>query len=213
MHRLRHIVLPIAACALATLVAAGCGKFGEVSSGDGGKTTGNKGKSDVPTIPGVGEFDAASRKAYDCTDIEELKNRGRSHVETTEQVKYKDNPPASGNHWNAADPQAPLPWGVYTDEVQDEQWIHNLEHGHVVIAYKGISDPDLEKLLKQRGYVKYHLVVVPRKDNPKKGIYYLSWDHRMFCKRPSPEALQHFIDERIDQGPELMMEDPSRKAS
>jgi hypothetical protein len=205
VQKFRRSFIVLAVLALCAFVGAGCGKFGKIDEG-GSKTPKD---SDIKKIAGAGAFDAANRKKYDCGKIEELKNEGRSHVETTEHVKYKANPPASGNHWNSASPEAPLPWGVYSTEKQTEQWVHNLEHGHIVIVYKGISNKDKKKLLSQRDQVKYHLVVLPRAKNPKKGIYYIAWNHRVFCKHPSAAALQEMIDQYIDSGPELLMEDKS----
>jgi hypothetical protein len=88
--------------------------------------------------------------------------------------------------------------------------VHNLEHGQVVVAYKGLSAADLKTLLKQRSYVEYHVVVLPREANPKAGIYYLAWDHRLYCQHPSAAAFQHMVDTYIDQGPELITGDSPR---
>ena len=46
----------------------------------------------------------------------------------------------------------------------------------------------------------YHLMVLPRKANPKKGVYYTAWTAQMYCERPSKAALQHMIDEWRDRG-------------
>jgi hypothetical protein len=64
---------------------------------------------------------------------------GRSHVVSKPQ-KYLFCPPASGNHLNAVG-QGPITPRVYkpTDSVGPPNWIHNLEHGGLVVLYKGDS--------------------------------------------------------------------------
>jgi hypothetical protein len=44
---------------------------------------------------------------------------------------YSSTPATSGPHWNA-----PNNWGVYTTPQREEQLIHNLEHGGIIIWYE-----------------------------------------------------------------------------
>jgi hypothetical protein len=62
---------------------------------------------------------------------------GRSHVDATTKVRYTWCPPASGNHYNAAG-QGPIRAGFYDPNAGTlpEGWIHNLEHGAIVLLYK-----------------------------------------------------------------------------
>jgi hypothetical protein len=62
---------------------------------------------------------------------------GRSHNVSKPQ-KYLYCPPASGNHLNASG-QGPITPRVYkpTDNVGPTNWIHNLEHGALVVLYRG----------------------------------------------------------------------------
>ncbi len=61
---------------------------------------------------------------------------GRTHVPVGTVVNYAFCPPTSGNHYNQ--PAAPIPARVYppSDSKPPEYWIHNLEHGYVVAAYR-----------------------------------------------------------------------------
>lgn len=63
----------------------------------------------------------------------------QGHVHTTavgDRVRYKECPPASGTHWKA--PGGPIDARVYgPDDFQPPQgWVHNLEHGAIVLLYK-----------------------------------------------------------------------------
>lgn len=59
-----------------------------------------------------------------------------THVAPPTRVTCLHDPPASGCHYSVAgtDP-APVAPGIYNDAVQPERWVHNLEHGYVVVTY------------------------------------------------------------------------------
>jgi hypothetical protein len=68
---------------------------------------------------------------------------GRRHAETGEKVTYTYCPPASGPHYNqsAVGPINPRPYGP-SDRAIPQGWIHNLEHGALVVLYRGLEgDP------------------------------------------------------------------------
>jgi hypothetical protein len=68
---------------------------------------------------------------------------GNRHPNTGEQVTYTYCPPASGSHYNDA-PLGPITPRLYGpgDRALPQGWIHNLEHGAMVILYRG-RDGDL----------------------------------------------------------------------
>ena len=61
---------------------------------------------------------------------------GRTHVPVGTNVRYTYCPPASGNHYNQP-PLGPIPPNFYgPDQATVPQgWIHNLEHGALVVVY------------------------------------------------------------------------------
>jgi hypothetical protein len=65
---------------------------------------------------------------------------GNSHLVTPPQ-KYLLCPPASGNHYNQPGTLGPIPPRLYKpdDKVGPSNWVHNLEHGAVVILYRNDS--------------------------------------------------------------------------
>jgi hypothetical protein len=67
-------------------------------------------------------------------------DQGHTHVGVGDVVTYTYCAPASGNHINKP-PSGPIPARVYgpSDTVIPQGWIHNLEHGGIVILYKGDS--------------------------------------------------------------------------
>jgi hypothetical protein len=66
---------------------------------------------------------------------------GRSHVAVGDKVTYTYCAPASGNHYNRPGTAGPIPARLYGpgDTVLPQGWIHNLEHGAIVILYRGDS--------------------------------------------------------------------------
>ena len=78
---------------------------------------------------------ASARLGYQQDDM------GISHAVSKPQ-RYTFCPPASGNHYNQPGTLGPITPRVYrpTDSVGPSNWIHNLEHGGIVILYKGDSE-------------------------------------------------------------------------
>lgn len=77
---------------------------------------------------------------------------GRTHVlDANQSIEYAFCPPASGNHYNIAG-VGPLPRAFYpaTQEQKPGGFVHNLEHGYVVIAYScgkdGTTCPSAEEM-------------------------------------------------------------------
>ena len=70
---------------------------------------------------------------------------GRRHAPVGEKITYTYCPPASGSHYNlaGAGPIQPRLYGP-SDRALPEGWIHNLEHGAMVILYRGLTgDPGI----------------------------------------------------------------------
>ena len=57
-----------------------------------------------------------------------MPDRGGGHVPEGQPVPYPSYPPTSGPHW-----PRPAPWGVYDFEIAPEVYVHNLEHGGIVV--------------------------------------------------------------------------------
>lgn len=64
-----------------------------------------------------------------CTQVQEMPDRGRSH---TPPYNYDQRPATSGPHGS------PLPPGrsVYGAPIPEENAVHNMEHGYVLIYYR-----------------------------------------------------------------------------
>lgn len=109
-------------------------------------------------LAGIGIFSAASTSAFECSNIWEptatpapgagaspqpgyvQDDMGAGHVAVGTPITYTYCAPASGRHYNAAG-SGPIQPRVYgpEDEVLPQGWLHNLEHGALVLLYTGES--------------------------------------------------------------------------
>lgn len=62
---------------------------------------------------------------------------GNTHVPVGSTITYGFCPPTSGNHYNAP-PRGPIPPAVYGPGAAQPPggWVHNLEHGYIVVLYR-----------------------------------------------------------------------------
>ena len=113
----------------------------------------------IVAIVGVGLISAATQPVYACSNIWEpdatqspvdgaspqpgyaQPDMGDGHLANGTQVTYTYCPPASGKHY-AGTTTGPITSRVYgpADAVNPQGWIHNLEHGGLVVLYRGDSE-------------------------------------------------------------------------
>jgi hypothetical protein len=135
-------------------------------------------------------------------------SEGQDHVDPSTAVTYKSRPPTSGPHF---------PNWVQTPGFQDPapppgNWIHNLEHGWVVILYNCPSGcPDLVQQLKDlyptlplgknsRGAMPRALIL-PYTDMDHK-IAVVAWGWKLELDDFDADQITRFYEQRIDRGPE-----------
>ena len=87
-------------------------------------------------------FDDGEPQAGPCEppEGETVPNEGWQHVEGDDQLVYDHNPPASGPHFNV--------WAAYQVHdgvVSRGNWVHNLEHGAIVL----LIGPDASEAQRQ----------------------------------------------------------------
>ena len=179
---------------------------------DAGSGAGNAGNvfPDGGSFPEQKVFDVApAAKAAGC-EVRTKKGAAATHTtDLSERVKYNTNPPTTGRHY-----EIPADDGIYGVAPQDEQLVHNMEHGRVIIWVK----PSLPE--KQRADItalvnddSYQMVLVPRKSMPY-AVAATAWDadprpngtgELLLCNEVNDktfDALQAFRDEHRSQGPE-----------
>ncbi len=197
-------VLAIAVVVVAILLLTG-GDDATSGAGNAGNVFPDGGSFPEQTVFEVGP----AAKAAGC-ELQTKKGTARDHTtDLSTKVKYNTNPPSTGRHY-----EIPADDGVYGQAPQDEQLVHNLEHGRVIIWVK----PSLPE--KQRADItalvnddSYQMVLVPRKNMPY-AVAATAWDadpepngtgELLLCNDVNDktfDALQAFRDEHRSQGPE-----------
>jgi hypothetical protein len=134
-----------------------------------------------------------------CGSIETPEEGPRNHVEDGTDVQYTTSPPTSGDHYaTPADP------GFYSDPVVEEQVVHNMEHGQVVVWYR--TDAPQEAIDALESVVNDEplgLLAVPY-DNVPSGseLVFTAWGASQSCADFSNAVLDEFREKFQGRGPE-----------
>ena len=126
-------------------------------------------------------------------------DRGPGNNHVTGGVSYTVNPPSGGNHNPSASPP-----GIFTADntPPDGQLVHSLEHGYVVIWHR--PDVDTATIEGLRGVANKYprdVLLVPRA-SLEQPVAATAWHRRLLCERSDVEALDRFVREYRNKGPE-----------
>jgi hypothetical protein len=197
-------LLVVALIVLLVVVAAG----GNPSGGGEGQAA--ELLPDGGSVPEQQEFDlAAAARAAGC-ELRSRRASDRTHTNSLDAVvNYDTNPPTSGRHY-----QLPAEDGAYGEAPQDEELVHTLEHGRVIVWFKpGLSEDQRADLKAFFDEDSYQMVLVPRSNMPYQ-VAASAWNREpepngtgrlLLCERMTPEvfdALRTFRDEHRSNGPE-----------
>ncbi len=156
-------------------------------------------------LGGIGFLISRATQAEASLPGTPVADEGRTHIPDTQTPQYKHYPPASGPHYDA-----PAAWGVSPQALPEGRWVHNLEHGGVVILYKCPSGcPDLVKQLegfyasapRSQKWNEVKLVVTPY-DKMQHQIAIVAWDWIDEMDSFDSARLLKFYKAHVDQGPE-----------
>ena len=134
----------------------------------------------------------------------QMPEEGYQHVPEGTPGTYGHQPPTSGQHWPRW-----ARWEFYTQEVPPELWVHNLEHGGIVILYRCDAPcPDLIQQLRElydtfpkskHGHVK--LLTTPYQ-KLKSRLAILAWTWLDQLDQFDRQRLLRFYQAHLDEGPE-----------
>ena len=144
---------------------------------------------------------AAAVEAAGCGPIESFEDElgDKPHLGADETFDdYKTNPPTSGVHRGQTSP-----WGSYREAPDHETLVHNLEHGGVIIHYKDLSDEQIDQVDE---FADSHVDGVISIPNPEieKPVVMTAWRHMQECEELNTTAIEGFIEERCNKGPEKL---------
>lgn len=135
--------------------------------------------------------------------------QGRDHISSGQKhPAYNSDPPSSGPHYS--DANAPAPWGAYSQQVPEEVFIHNEEHGGVVITYnpKLLNPPQLKRLqnlftvpYSSKDFSPTKALITPRIKN-KHMIEIAAWTYTLNLDRYDEASLMKFYLQHVNKSPE-----------
>ena len=138
------------------------------------------------------EARAAGREAAGSTGVRTFPEAGRDHIAANEQPdNWNSNPPTSGDHLGS-----PLPPGVYDNDQDMRALVHNLEHGYVVMLYRGIPQDQLQQL---REFAEARdgskLVLAPYSGLEQDGVALAAWRSLETMQRVNMDVVQAFVND------------------
>ncbi|MSQ02641.1 MAG: DUF3105 domain-containing protein [Myxococcales bacterium] len=124
----------------------------------------------------------------------------------TGDLTYVDEPPTSGDHhpcWAS--------WGVHTEAVPAENWVHNLEHGGIVFLYDcpGGCDDDLAELTTYVSGLTLGRAVLTAYAPSVAQFTAVAWEHKLELACFDQPSLAAFFDEHVGKSPEDVLSEPS----
>jgi hypothetical protein len=187
----------VVAAAAAIIIAVAAGGGGSDGSDTGGAQLSIEAAD--PPAQELTDLNAAARAA-NCT-LSNPEIEGSTH--TTKRVKYKTNPPSSGNH----DP-VPAEDGAYAKSPSIGHVVHSLEHGRIEIQYKpSISKKRLAQLKGLFDADPYHMLLLPNVTRMPYEVATVAWGHIAACKRVTDESfdvIRAFTQRYRDKAPEFV---------
>lgn len=157
--------------------------------------------SEDETLPTVLSQTPCGACGGDCL-IEELSYGAALH--TTSPIDYAEPPPAGGPHnpcW--------APWGMSEQPIEDDNFVHNLEHGGIVFLWscEGCDSEVslIEGIVEEKGIFTL-ATPYPDMDVP---FAALSWGFRLTMSCLDTGELSSFYDAHVDAAPESLPSGPS----
>ncbi|GFR17369.1 uncharacterized protein TNCT_661171 [Trichonephila clavata] len=145
-------------------------------------------KNRLPVIKGM-------KPIEDCNIPEKYYSK---HVCMNEKIAYDVTIPTYGNH-------RPL-WPVYGEYifVPPQRWLHNLEHGAVVMLYHPCAEPrEVEKLKKLvKGCLRRHVITPYMYLPADKPLALVTWGCKLQMNHVDKDVVTNFIKTRALHGPE-----------
>jgi hypothetical protein len=142
---------------------------------------------------------AAARQQAGSSGVTEYPQAGRDHIEANQQPdNWNSTPPTSGDHL-----ASPISGGVYDSEQDERAIVHNLEHGYVVIQYRGIPEDQVNQLrefVRDRSGSK--LVLAPWSGLERDGVALTAWRNLETLERVNLTVIRAFVDDYMIPGGE-----------
>ena len=125
---------------------------------------------------------------------------GRGH--TTAPVRYRTNPPSSGNHHPSAAPD-----GAYERSPDVPRLVHSLEHGRIVMWHRPGDGEARQALFKVGNEDSGQMILTPNTTKMPYRVAATAWGHVLGCPELNdevPDAVRQFRNAYRNKGPEFV---------
>ncbi|MBI3242785.1 MAG: DUF3105 domain-containing protein [Chloroflexi bacterium] len=137
-----------------------------------------------------------------------IPSESAGHVDVDTPLIFKHYPPSSGTHYGTTMPNL----GFYDQPWPEGYWVHNLEHGDVVVLYNcGDDCANLKAQLKalvdkapQRRCPTPKLIVLPYSQGMTTPISVIAWGRQLDVAEYDEKAILDFYKRYEDRGPETV---------
>jgi uncharacterized protein DUF3105 len=138
-----------------------------------------------------------------CGSVESPELQKADHIEVgTDHAPYSSSPPTSGPHYAA--PVAPIDTGFYTDDIEPEKVVHNLEHGMIVIWYKPDAPQQTIDAVEDAVNEQPDATVAVPWSDMSDDVALTAWGKLQSCANVSKEVVDDFRVEFQGKGPEMV---------
>ncbi|HEV3231155.1 MAG TPA: DUF3105 domain-containing protein [Candidatus Dormibacteraeota bacterium] len=136
-------------------------------------------------------------------------DEGATHIPSTQVPTYKHQPPSSGPHYSEAG-KGPIAAANYTTEQAPGGWVHNLEHGYIVLAYTCTTDctsihdqiqAEIANIPKESHFNEVKFLATPYQGMTAK-FALLAWDRELDMPSFDATTLEGFYGKYVDHGRE-----------
>ena len=128
------------------------------------------------------------------------------HILPPAKGSYNTDPPTSGEHYGA--PYAPIPWGFTATVNPPEVWLHNAEHGGIVVLYRDPADLDTVRqfIANAPPDPEFGEVKIIDSQYPLSGHRFalVSWGWLEFMDTWDSAAATRFYEAHVDRGTETV---------
>jgi len=140
-------------------------------------------------------------------EVQQTPSASGIHVAAGTTIHYDYNPPSSGPHY-----PTPASWGVYPTALAPGAWVHNLEHGGIVVLYQCPStctnvQAQMQSLYTQMpfdGQFNEKKVIITPYANLDHPVRVQAWGWTMPLDTVDTAAINAFYHEHVNKGPEVI---------
>lgn len=133
----------------------------------------------------------------------EQADEGREHIAEDAKATYKAKIPTSGPH------ASPVRWQAYDMQIPNENIVHNMEHGGIIVSYRPDTDTATIQKLKELLYPPYtvkeftptKVILMPRADQ-EKPLLLTSWNRLMELDAYDQQTVIDYYKTNIGKSPE-----------